>query len=276
MADLRIQQIFGQILLDDALGLAEAHAGDIDRAVAAQADGAVGTNQVLAAKLLHAAELSEGDGDLGVPQDIAQVVANAGLDLIERHAADAHGAVVEAKVDRAFGRDHERSIDRLVRQGVGDVDKQDFQRLDAVRRLGHQTDSIDRDDVRRGDGVGRMRHRRQFRRNGSGAGDRIARRSWQARIDGHGRSLRRILAVAAWPGLRQRRLLDGLAARIVRRRHSRRHDRRTARGSDSPVRRTGSGPQGRRLRNPGHIVSIICSVLMRRLILFDAHAAGQR
>src|SRR5206468_12697184 len=79
--DLRVDDVLGQVLLDDALDLAQGHAGDVDAAVAAQADGAVGPHEVLAADLHLAAELGQRHRHLRVVDHAAQVYADRLADL---------------------------------------------------------------------------------------------------------------------------------------------------------------------------------------------------
>src|SRR5262249_23255193 len=121
--NLRSLQEHGQLPFDGLPRLADVEAGDVDAAVSAQADGAVGPYQGLPAdQLLQAARLGQGDDGVGGLQDALQLAVDGRPGLVDGQAADAHRAVGQPQVDRAFRLHDVDAGDGLVGQGLAHLD----------------------------------------------------------------------------------------------------------------------------------------------------------
>ena len=127
------------------LDLPQRHAGDVDRAEGAQADGAVRPDQVLAANLLQPRNWARARLTCGLRRMLLRcrrIASWAWSSVKPRHG---HAAVAEPQADRSFRRHRVGPRDRLIGQGVRHVDEQHFQRLDVIGRPGdHAHESMNR------------------------------------------------------------------------------------------------------------------------------------
>ena len=109
--------------------------------------------------------------DLRFAEDLAELQFDRLLRLVKGHADDADGPVGRPEVDHPLRLDHEVIVDRLVHQGLGDVD---FEDIIDLRSIGGQRDHLrhlDGDDVRRLDAVAGQGDLAEFSGRDHGVGD---------------------------------------------------------------------------------------------------------
>ena len=155
-------EVFRKLCLDGLLRLGESHAGDVDVAVGAEIDRAIGAHEVFPGDLLLACRLGQRERYLRLAEDSLQVAKHGVLGLFERLAAHHHLAVRGAQVEHATRLHHIQSADRLFEERALHDDLERVKRLDAERRFRHHAERVDEQDVGGLDHIGRQRHFRQF------------------------------------------------------------------------------------------------------------------
>ena len=145
------------MVLDGDAGLGYGLAGDVDHAVLAEVERAVGADQVLAGDRLGPGYAGKLHAHGRIAEPLAEPLVQGRADILDGHAGHADGAVDRPQVDRAFGLDHVVVVDGLVGQGVG-ADLQHIEDLGPIGRQGDELEHFDLDHVRGLDAIGRQRH----------------------------------------------------------------------------------------------------------------------
>src|SRR5262249_33528603 len=142
-----------EVFFNGGLGLGDGHAGHIDAAVRAEADDAVGVYQMLAADLLHGARLEEQYLDFEILQlEALELLLDSRLGLFKSHASDIYPAVVDTKIDSAVCIHRRVAGDRIFGQ-VRNIDNQNVQGTDPVRRLRDKAHCVEQQNIGRLDHV---------------------------------------------------------------------------------------------------------------------------
>ena len=91
--DLRVEQGLGKLIFDRLSGLANRQTGDVGAAIDTQIDGAIRSNNVLAANRLLTCRLGQRNGDFRCFEDRFEMLGDRGGRLVDIQIDDLHLAV---------------------------------------------------------------------------------------------------------------------------------------------------------------------------------------